>query len=202
MDKLPKYNPLLCNNRNNLVKIVRTKDFEKTFQDFDPKELDIPGRFHELINLYANVLSKEISEHLGMKVSPFVRQNIHRNEKYIKSGYFDLHFIRGRRNFWTKYNSDCIVASDIVVTHNIITANTVIFDSYEQIYDTPLKESEDNTYHDPFYNAITSVSNSFADKANLKHNLTYDIPGDPTPLKNGGECPMSYKVYYSSKKSK
>jgi len=103
----------------------------------------------------------------------------------------------------TKYNGDCIVTSDICVENNLVTANKLVFDSYKYI----VKNTEDfkhdpvNNLTDSFYDAILGVSNSFAEKTNLRYDHAYVVDGHPNPMVMG-TCPMSYKIYYVPKNKK
>lgn len=194
MSKQKVYNPLFQNNRDGLVRIVKTRDFEKNFQEFNQEMLKNTDSFIGLLQLYANTLSKGISEELGLRVSPFIRQNAIIDGDSLKYGRLDLFFICGGRNFWTKYHGDCIVTSDINVANNVVTSNRVIFDSFKMNYN-------DDEFTDPFYDVIKNVSDSFAEKTNLKFDYTYYIDGHPNPI-SMDTCPMSYKIHYVSKNKK
>jgi len=187
MMKHLRYNPLLEKNRDGLVRIVKISDHEKAFQEFDPTRLIDKEGCKNLMDLYANTLSTRISEHLDIKVSPFIRQTALIDGDLLKKGYFNLLLIKGGRNFWTKFEGDCILRSDIKIANNGFINNTVIFDSYEQ-----------DDEGDKLYDVVKNAADIFAGKTSLKHNHTYGCWGHPNPI-SVNICPMSYKLYYVSK---
>jgi len=151
----------ISTNRKSLVKVVNQingnnpTDAAEGFSASNPEGREI------LINWYATALAKGLSRGLDVYISPFLYHSHPDDDRFhFKDEFLRLILLEGGNNFitknryYTKHYGIGVAESEIIIEDNMIKSNKIRFCESSQ--------SGERTY-----SIIKSISNTFAEAANL-----------------------------------